>query len=38
MFQNNIEFNYAIFVNIIYINNNFVLHIIDKVTNYQTAK
>lgn len=34
MFYKNIEFNYAIFVNIIYINNLLVLYIINEVIGF----
>lgn len=32
--DNNINFNYFIFINIIYIDNNLVLLVINKVTRY----
>jgi hypothetical protein len=32
------DFNYFIFVNIIYINSNLILHIVNKATRFQAAR
>lgn len=36
--QDNINCNYSIFINIMYINNSLILYIIDETTSYKTAK
>ncbi len=36
--QDDINFNYSIFVNIMYIDNNPILHVVDETTRYQAAK
>jgi hypothetical protein len=36
--RNDVNFNYSIIVNIMYVENNFILHVIDKATRFQVAK
>jgi hypothetical protein len=34
----NMNFNYSVIVNVMYIENNLILHVIDEVTRFQVAK
>jgi hypothetical protein len=36
--RDDVNFNYSIIVNVMYIENNFILHVIDEATRFQTAK
>jgi hypothetical protein len=36
--RNDVNFNYSVIVNVMYIENNLILHVIDEATRFQAAK